>query len=70
MNFHGLAGKICGIDPYRRVANNPFLDERKPGFGEEIPYPDKIRPLTVYSQTTYSNILPARTPFSAKYCEC
>ena len=40
MNFHGLAGMICGIDPDPRVVSNPFLDEGKTGVGEDIPYPD------------------------------
>jgi SAM-dependent methyltransferase len=40
MNFKGLVEKVCGIDPDRRVAENPYLDEGKAGVGEAIPYPD------------------------------
>lgn len=41
MNFKGLAGRICGVDPDPRVETNPYLDEGKVGFGERIPYPDQ-----------------------------
>lgn len=40
MNFKGIAGRICGIDPDPRVTTNPFLDEGKEAMGEKIPYPD------------------------------
>lgn len=40
MNFRGLAGKICGLDPDPRVAENPYLDEAKEGLGDAIPYAD------------------------------
>jgi SAM-dependent methyltransferase len=41
MNFKGLAGRVCGVDPDPRVIDNPYLDEGKVGFGEQIPYPDQ-----------------------------
>lgn len=40
MNFKGLAEKVCGVDPDPRVENNPYLDEGRIGFGQDIPYPD------------------------------
>ena len=40
MNFKGIAGRVCGVDPDPRVMDNPYLDEGKEGFGEKIPYPD------------------------------
>ncbi len=40
MNFRGLVGKMCGVDPDARVIRNPFLDEGRQGIGEAIPYPD------------------------------
>ena len=40
MNFKGIAGRVCGVDPDPRVAENPYLDEGKEGIGEQIPYPD------------------------------
>ena len=40
MDFRGMAGRVCGIDPDPRVADNPYLDEGLQGFGERIPYPD------------------------------
>ncbi|HEY5658805.1 MAG TPA: class I SAM-dependent methyltransferase [Myxococcota bacterium] len=39
MNFRGAVARICGVDPSPRVSENPYLDEAKQGFGEEIPYP-------------------------------
>jgi len=41
MNFHGIARRICGVDPDPRVVENPYLDEGKVGFGEAVPYPDE-----------------------------
>jgi SAM-dependent methyltransferase len=40
MNFRGLVTHICGIDPDSRVEANPYLDEAKVAFGEDIPYSD------------------------------
>jgi len=40
MNFRGIAGRVCGVDPDPRVEANPFLDEGRKGFGESIPYAD------------------------------
>src|SRR2546429_961656 len=40
MNFHGLVAQVCGIDPDPRVGANPYLDEGKVAFGEDIPYAD------------------------------
>jgi SAM-dependent methyltransferase len=40
MNFSGLAGRLCGIDPNAIVLDNPHLDERKVGSGESIPFED------------------------------
>jgi SAM-dependent methyltransferase len=42
MDFSGLAGRLCGIDPDAIVFDNPHLDERKLGSGESIPFEDKI----------------------------
>ncbi|MDH5567953.1 MAG: class I SAM-dependent methyltransferase [Myxococcales bacterium] len=39
MNFRGAVARVCGVDPTPRVHDNPYLDEAKEGFGEEIPYP-------------------------------
>lgn len=41
MNFRGLAGRVCGIDPDPRIVDNPYLDEGKVGYGEDVPYPDE-----------------------------
>lgn len=41
MNFHGIASRVCGVDPDPRVANNPYLDEGKVGLGDAIPYADE-----------------------------
>jgi SAM-dependent methyltransferase len=39
MNFKGMAVKVCGLDPDRRViSQNLFLDEAMIGLGETIPY--------------------------------
>ncbi len=40
LNFRGVAAKACGVDPDERVLENPYLDEGRVGFGEDIPYPD------------------------------
>jgi len=40
MNFRGLVTRVCGIDPDPRVGVNPYLDEGKVAFGEDIPYAD------------------------------
>jgi SAM-dependent methyltransferase len=40
MNFRGAVARVCGIDPSERVHENPYLDEAKQAFGEEIPYAD------------------------------
>jgi SAM-dependent methyltransferase len=40
MNFSGLARRLCGIDPDAIVHDNPYLDERKVGRGESIPFED------------------------------
>jgi SAM-dependent methyltransferase len=41
MNFKGLFKKVVGIDPDNRVLLNPYLDEAKIAFGEDIPYQDE-----------------------------
>lgn len=41
MNFHGIAARISGIDPDERVVDNPYLDEGKVAFGEDVPYPNE-----------------------------
>jgi len=40
MNFSGLAGRLCGVDPDAVVLTNPHLDVRKMGRGEAIPFQD------------------------------
>ena len=40
MNFKGIAGSACGVDPDERVMTNPHLDEGRIGRGEVIPYAD------------------------------
>ena len=40
MNFRGAARRVCGVDPDERVLENPYLDEGKVAYGEEIPYED------------------------------
>lgn len=40
MNFRGLAGRVCGIDPDSRVLKNQFLDDARVGSGERIPFED------------------------------
>ena len=40
MNFRGLAKHVCGVDPDPRVAQNPYLDDGRVGYGESIPWPD------------------------------
>lgn len=39
-DFHGLARRVCGVDPDPRVVDNPHLDEGRVGVGERIPWPD------------------------------
>lgn len=41
MDFRGHCAAIHGVDPDERVAENPYLDEGRVGFGEQIPYPDQ-----------------------------
>ena len=40
MDFRGVAGHTCGVDPDPRVESNPYLDEGKVAFGESLPYPN------------------------------
>lgn len=40
MNVKGRANKVCGVDPDPRVEYNPYLDDGRVGFGEDIPWPD------------------------------
>jgi SAM-dependent methyltransferase len=40
MNFRGIAGRVCGIDPDSRVEQNPLLDEGRIADAGRIPYPD------------------------------
>lgn len=40
MNFRGMTGQVCGLDPDQRVLHNPYLDEACIGHGEAIPYAD------------------------------
>jgi SAM-dependent methyltransferase len=47
MNFRGLAARVCGLDPDRRVVDNPYLDEAKVGAGESIPWPDATFDLVI-----------------------
>jgi SAM-dependent methyltransferase len=39
VNFRGMAARVCGVDPDRRVMLNCYLDEAVIGSGECIPYP-------------------------------
>ncbi|MGA3024385.1 MAG: class I SAM-dependent methyltransferase [Bryobacteraceae bacterium] len=41
MNFRGLASRVYGIDPDRRVAANPNLDHATIGSAESLPYADE-----------------------------
>jgi SAM-dependent methyltransferase len=41
MAFKGMARRVCGVDPDPRVVDNPYLDEGREGFGENIPYEDE-----------------------------
>jgi len=66
MNFRGEVAKVCGIDPDPRVVENPYLDEGKVGYAEDIPFPDSTfdvvisdnvlehleRPLEVFREVT------------------
>jgi SAM-dependent methyltransferase len=40
MDFSGLAGQLCGVDPDAVVLTNRHLDVRKVGSGESIPFQD------------------------------
>jgi len=40
MDFRGVAGHTCRVDPDPRVEGNPYLDEEKVAFGESFPYPN------------------------------
>jgi SAM-dependent methyltransferase len=42
MNFRGMAKVVHGVDPDRRVEQNPYLDEGRVGVGESIPYEDAM----------------------------
>jgi len=42
MNFKGMTGLVCGVDPDKRVLNNAYLDEAKIGSAESIPYKDRM----------------------------
>ena len=41
MNFKGHVARVCGVDPDPRVRENPYLDEGKEAFAENIPYPNE-----------------------------
>jgi SAM-dependent methyltransferase len=38
MNFRGIAGHVCGLDPDPIVTTNPWLDEAVVGSAEKIPW--------------------------------
>lgn len=40
LDFRGLGAQVIGVDPDRRVLDNPHLDEARIGVAEQIPYPD------------------------------
>lgn len=40
LDFRGKARRICGLDPDERVEDNPYLDEGRVGFAEQIPWDD------------------------------
>jgi len=40
MDFRGVAGHTCGVEPDPHVESNPYLDEGKVVFGESLPYPN------------------------------
>jgi SAM-dependent methyltransferase len=42
MNFRGVAARVCGVDPDPRVLQNRHLDEGRIGYGELIPYGDRL----------------------------
>ena len=39
MDFRGLCGRVCGLDPVPEVLQNRYLDEAKIGGAEVIPWP-------------------------------
>ena len=39
-NFRGRAARVCGVDPDPRIVENPYLDEAKVAYAENLPYPD------------------------------
>src|SRR5205085_206993 len=40
MNLRAAGRWVCGIDPDERVHQNPYLDEAKVGYGEDLGFPD------------------------------
>lgn len=47
MNFGGLGHWVAGVDPDPRVLDNPYLDEARVGYAENIPYEDASFDLVV-----------------------
>ena len=39
MNFRSDVERVCGIDPDKRVVDNPYLHEGKVAMAEQIPFP-------------------------------
>lgn len=66
MNFKGLAGWVCGVDPDERISNNPYLDESRVGVGEQIPYPDREFDL-VFSDNVLEHLADPGAVFSEVY---
>ncbi len=49
LDFRGHCATIHGVDPDERVKENPFIDEGRVGFGEQIPYPDNSHDVVISS---------------------
>jgi ubiquinone/menaquinone biosynthesis C-methylase UbiE len=55
LNFRGTVQRVCGVDPDERVTTNPYLDDGRQGFGEQIPFPDNAFDL-VYSANVLEHL--------------
>jgi SAM-dependent methyltransferase len=56
MNFKGLSSRVCGVDPDPRVTQNPYIDDGRIGFGENIPWPNNTFDL-IFSDNVLEHLI-------------